>query len=229
MKIKLFSTSLALVLGLTLGLASSGEAWAKCHKCPEKVSCPQVCPVERPVACPQQCPEREVSCPKCPEKRCCPNLKPTKPCRDRCGCPTGSNLNTSCLPPTGAPAVYTSQNDSGSRTVFRVVNPSASPTRFQVASVGINEVVPAASERTFYLDMSGVQACNVAYSLQCSNGTVVASGNIPNALFTERNACLAVDLSHIINYSTAYSYPIEPEPQYRERPVSYKKPVRGYW
>jgi hypothetical protein len=132
---------------------------------------------------------------------------------------------------TMTPMVTGQRVDAGQRVLFRVVNPTGAPVNFTMADLGVNYPVPANSERTFFLDMTNVtDRPQVAYAVTGQGGTPIASGAITNDDYLMGTSSSAVALQGLMNYSTAYSAPIDPEPLYYEqRPVSRPVPVRGYW
>lgn len=134
-----------------------------------------------------------------------------------------------------APTVTLPANrvDAGQHILFRVINPGAGVANFTVPELGINHPVAGASERTFFVDMSNVMDRQIAYGIQGPGGTQLASGTIINEDYLLPEAT-SLALARIINYSTAYSAPIDPEPLYRERPVALPQPpsrrvIRGFW
>lgn len=115
---------------------------------------------------------------------------------------------------------------AGQDVLFRVINPTSNAVRFALPEVGVNYGVAPASERTFFLDMSNVKDHRIAYGIQGADGAKLASGTLINKDYWVPQVSPTA-LASIINYSTAYSAPIEREPQYQERPTGFN--VRGYW
>lgn len=137
---------------------------------------------------------------------------------------------------TTAPVVTTTsvgRFNAGEHLYFHVVNPTAGPVHFQIREMGINYPVPAYSDRTFFVDTSNVLDREIAYAITGPDGTTqLASGVVINEDYLAPSGT-AISLEHIINYSTAYSDPIDPEPDYVERPVALPRSngqtIRGYW
>ncbi len=133
-----------------------------------------------------------------------------------------------------APATATTPGvkvDAGTQLFFHVVNPTNGVATFSIPDVGVSQPVPALSDRTFFLDMSNVMQPSITYSVTGPSGERLAYGTIVNEDYLTGADAQMVALGDIINYSTAYSAPIMPEPNY-ERPASYQPsgaPVRGYW
>lgn len=127
----------------------------------------------------------------------------------------------------GARQVPAQRVNAGDHVLFRVENPGNEVIYFRIPEVGINYPVAPGCKKTFFLDMQTVDAQRLVYGLTTQSGQQIAGGVLLNedAMLSDATT---VALSNIINYSTAYSAPIQPEPQYRERPVA--RPVwRGYW
>ncbi len=148
----------------------------------------------------------------------------------------GENAATTSIIPTA-----TQEVGPGQQVLFRVVNPTTQATTFSIPDVGVSYDVPPLCERTFYVGMDKVQQKQLAYYVTDASGTQLASGAVENEFYT--GGVSEVALNNIINYSTAYSAPIKPEPQYYQRPVTYRKRavkqhkrvvkhhrrIRGYW
>lgn len=131
-----------------------------------------------------------------------------------------------------AAAVTTTGNrvDAGQDVLFRVINPTARQVNFTIPDLGISYPIPAGTERTFFLNMGNVLQRQVAYRITDPAGTQLAGGVLVNEDFYTAADATALALANIINYSSAYSAPIDPEPEYiDERPAVYQQPVRGYW
>lgn len=122
--------------------------------------------------------------------------------------------------------------DAGDHLFFRVLNPTGGPVAFSVPELGINHAVPGFSERTFFIDTSMLADPQIPYVVQGPGGTQLASGVIINEdalIMSQASTALATILNP--TYGTAYSAPIDPEPQYMERPAAApaRQMIRGFW
>jgi hypothetical protein len=118
--------------------------------------------------------------------------------------------------------------DAGQHLLFRVVNPTSQVATFAIPELGISYGVAPNSERTFFVDMANVHDQSIAYSVTGPNGQQIAAGNIINEDYFTTGS--TTSLASIINYSTAYNAPADPEPAYyTERPVSTNQSIRGFW
>jgi hypothetical protein len=133
--------------------------------------------------------------------------------------------------------VSSPQSGTGRHLLFHVVNPLSSLVEFKLPDMGVRYPVAATSERTFYLDRSLVMAPRIRHVVVDSlTGTQLASGTMDNQLITGPYGEVSTELANMMNYSTAYTAPDKPEPQYQERPVGFlQQPasqrgvIRGFW
>ncbi len=156
-------------------------------------------------------------------------------------CPPGSAtctqvLETTVAQPTttvttSSPSIPVQRYIQGPYILFHIVNPSGGPVTFNIPDYGVSHVVPGYSERTFYMDRDSVMSETVAYNVNDANGSVVASGTLHEPGVTNI-ASTSQQLNSIVNYSTAYTTPVDPEPVYNDSPAQQERPTgytRGYW
>lgn len=109
------------------------------------------------------------------------------------------------------------------RMEFHILNPTANPLNFSVPDLGINETVPANSERRISLEPARTANLTpgqqVAYYIIDANGNQIASSYMIN----ER---VAYGFEQTTTTVTQTTETVEPE---KSAPQERSSTVRGYW